>query len=97
MTAPIKLDSKIVEKPWGRRGIDRSGRRREVMLVADVSRGLLTVTMPPECIGRGHRMAMLERFIDAATGLDGVVFGRLDAYVDAWSVGSTAPVASASS
>ena len=28
--------------------------------------GLLTVTMHPECIGRGHRMAMLERFIDAA-------------------------------
>jgi peptidoglycan/xylan/chitin deacetylase (PgdA/CDA1 family) len=25
--------------------------------------GLLTVTMHPECIGRGHRMAMLEQFI----------------------------------
>jgi len=49
--------------------------------------GLLTVTMHPECIGRGHRMAMLERFIDAAAALDGVVFGRLDAYVEAWSAG----------
>jgi peptidoglycan/xylan/chitin deacetylase (PgdA/CDA1 family) len=47
--------------------------------------GLLTVTMHPECIGRGHRMAMLERFIDAATALDGVVFDRLDRYVAAWS------------
>jgi peptidoglycan-N-acetylglucosamine deacetylase len=46
--------------------------------------GLLTVTMHPECIGRGHRMAMLERFIDAAAGLDGVVFDRLDRYVEAW-------------
>ncbi len=45
--------------------------------------GLLTVTMHPECIGRGHRMAMLERFIDAAETLDGVVFDRLDRYVDA--------------
>lgn len=59
--------------------------------------GLLTVTMHPECIGRGHRMAMLERFIDAAAALDGVVFGRLDAYVEAWVAGSAASAASASS
>ena len=37
------------------------------------------VTVHPECIGRGHRMAMLERFIEAAVALDGVVFERLDA------------------
>ena len=43
--------------------------------------GLLTVTMHPECIGRGHRMAMLEQFIDAAAALDGVVFERLDRYI----------------
>jgi peptidoglycan/xylan/chitin deacetylase (PgdA/CDA1 family) len=47
--------------------------------------GLLTITMHPECIGRGHRMAMLERFIDAAAALDGVAFDRLDRYVDRWS------------
>jgi len=46
--------------------------------------GLLTVTMHPECIGRGHRMAMLERFIDAASALEGVAFGRLDRYVEGW-------------
>ncbi|HYL41258.1 MAG TPA: polysaccharide deacetylase [Candidatus Binatus sp.] len=46
--------------------------------------GLLTVTMHPECIGRGHRMAMLERFIAEAKDLDGVVFGRLDQYVERW-------------
>jgi peptidoglycan/xylan/chitin deacetylase (PgdA/CDA1 family) len=51
--------------------------------------GLLTVTMHPECIGRGHRMAMLERFIDAATALDGVVFDRLDRYVAAWSAAAS--------
>jgi peptidoglycan-N-acetylglucosamine deacetylase len=50
--------------------------------------GLLTVTMHPECIGRGSRMAMLERFIDAAAALDGVAFDRLDRYVAAWSAGS---------
>jgi peptidoglycan/xylan/chitin deacetylase (PgdA/CDA1 family) len=46
--------------------------------------GLVMVTVHPECIGRGHRMAMLERFIDAAAGLDGVVFERLDAVVSRW-------------
>jgi peptidoglycan/xylan/chitin deacetylase (PgdA/CDA1 family) len=46
--------------------------------------GLLVVTVHPECIGRGHRMAMLEEFVAAAKGLDGVVFDRLDRYVVAW-------------
>jgi peptidoglycan/xylan/chitin deacetylase (PgdA/CDA1 family) len=46
--------------------------------------GALTITMHPECIGRGHRMAMLERFIDAAAALEGVVFDRLDRYVAGW-------------
>ena len=46
--------------------------------------GLLTITMHPECIGRGHRMAMLERFIDAAAALEGVAFDRLDRYVERW-------------
>jgi peptidoglycan/xylan/chitin deacetylase (PgdA/CDA1 family) len=46
--------------------------------------GLLTITMHPECIGRGHRMAMLETFIVEAKQLDGVVFDRLDSYLDRW-------------
>ena len=47
--------------------------------------GLLMVTVHPECIGRGHRMAMLERFIDAAAAFEGVAFERLDAVVSRWS------------
>jgi peptidoglycan/xylan/chitin deacetylase (PgdA/CDA1 family) len=46
--------------------------------------GLLTVTMHPECIGRGHRMTILETLIAEAKALDGVVFERLDRYVDRW-------------
>jgi peptidoglycan/xylan/chitin deacetylase (PgdA/CDA1 family) len=46
--------------------------------------GLLTVTMHPECIGRGHRMAMLEQFVAEARTLDGAVFGRLDQYLETW-------------
>jgi peptidoglycan-N-acetylglucosamine deacetylase len=44
--------------------------------------GLLMVTMHPECIGRGHRIPILERLIEEAEALDGVVFGRLDRYVE---------------
>lgn len=55
--------------------------------------GLVTITMHPECIGRGHRMAMLERFIDTAAGLEGVVFDRLDRYVESWLARNGKPVA----
>ena len=47
--------------------------------------GLVMVTVHPECIGRGHRMAMLERFIDAAEAIPGAAFERLDAVVSRWS------------
>jgi peptidoglycan-N-acetylglucosamine deacetylase len=46
--------------------------------------GVLTLTMHPEAIGRGHRIAMLERFIGVVRSLDGAVFDRLDAVVDRW-------------
>ena len=51
---------------------------------ANAPGGLLTVTMHPECIGRGHRMAMLEQFIGECRKLDGVVFDRLDHYLETW-------------
>jgi peptidoglycan/xylan/chitin deacetylase (PgdA/CDA1 family) len=47
--------------------------------------GVLTITMHPECIGRGHRMAMLETFIEQARALPGVEFERLDTVVARWS------------
>ena len=46
--------------------------------------GVLTITMHPEAIGRGHRLLMLERFIATARELDGVVFERLDRVVSGW-------------
>jgi peptidoglycan/xylan/chitin deacetylase (PgdA/CDA1 family) len=46
--------------------------------------GVLTITMHPEAIGRLSRIAMLERLIQAARSLEGVVFDRLDAVVDRW-------------
>ena len=46
--------------------------------------GVLTLTMHPEAIGRGHRIAMLERFVETAETLDGVAFERLDRVVERW-------------
>jgi peptidoglycan/xylan/chitin deacetylase (PgdA/CDA1 family) len=46
--------------------------------------GLVTITMHPECIGRGHRMAMLEELVAAVRELAGVEFSRLDTYLEAW-------------
>jgi peptidoglycan-N-acetylglucosamine deacetylase len=58
-----------------------------------VERGLVMVTVHPECIGRGHRMAMLERFVDAAAAIEGVAFQRLDAVVARWVAANPWPVA----
>lgn len=44
--------------------------------------GLVMVTVHPECIGRGHRMRLLERFIEECRRLDGVAFERLDRFLD---------------
>lgn len=46
--------------------------------------GVLTITMHPEAIGRGSRIRMLERFVETAKSLEGVVFDRLDRVVEAW-------------
>jgi peptidoglycan/xylan/chitin deacetylase (PgdA/CDA1 family) len=46
--------------------------------------GLVTITMHPECIGRGHRMAMLEELVAAVRELAGAEFSRLDTYLEAW-------------
>lgn len=46
--------------------------------------GVVTYTMHPECIGRGSRIAMLERLIVTARELPGVAFARLDATVARW-------------
>jgi peptidoglycan-N-acetylglucosamine deacetylase len=53
--------------------------------------GVLTLTMHPEAIGRGHRLAMLERFIAVARSLEGVVFDRLDRIVERWTAANPAP------
>jgi peptidoglycan-N-acetylglucosamine deacetylase len=61
---------------------------------AQAADGVLTITMHPEAIGRGHRLAMLERFIAIARSLEGVVFERLDRVVERWLAANPVPPAS---
>lgn len=46
-------------------------------LVEHEPTGILTLTMHPQVIGRGHRMALLERFIRHASARGGGRFARL--------------------
>ena len=46
--------------------------------------GVITFTLHPEVIGRGSRIAMLERLIETARELPGVIFARLDVAVARW-------------
>lgn len=44
---------------------------------ANVDGGMLNVCMHPQVIGRGHRMAMLEAFVDHCAGKPGLRFRTL--------------------
>jgi peptidoglycan/xylan/chitin deacetylase (PgdA/CDA1 family) len=46
--------------------------------------GVFDLTMHPQAIGRGHRLVMVERLIEAAKALDGVVFEPLVDYAERW-------------
>ncbi len=51
---------------------------------ANVPGGVYDLTLHPQAIGRGHRLVMVERLIEAASALDGVVFERLGDYAARW-------------
>ena len=48
--------------------------------------GIYDLTMHPQAIGRGSRLAIVERLIEAAKTLDGVVFERVGDYAARWRV-----------
>ena len=54
-----------------------------------VGRGLMTITMHPQVIGRGHRMLLLEQFIDYVAGHTGAAFTTLGDYQRQWRVAKT--------
>lgn len=51
---------------------------------ANAGGGVYDLAVHPQVIGRGHRLMMLERLIEAIRQKDGIVFGRLDEYSDRW-------------
>ena len=46
--------------------------------------GIFNLTIHPQVTGRGHRMLLLERFLDHVVAQDGVRFERQSEYVDTW-------------
>jgi peptidoglycan-N-acetylglucosamine deacetylase len=52
-----------------------------------VGEGILTVTMHPQVIGRGHRFLFLERFVQYMAGHPGVSFTTIGEYVRDWRKG----------
>jgi peptidoglycan-N-acetylglucosamine deacetylase len=51
---------------------------------ANVPGGVYVLTMHPQAIGRGSRLLMVERLIEAARNLDGAAFERLGDYAARW-------------
>jgi peptidoglycan/xylan/chitin deacetylase (PgdA/CDA1 family) len=51
---------------------------------ANAPGGVYDLTMHPQAIGRGHRLAMVERLIEAAEDLEGLAFERLGDYAGRW-------------
>ena len=51
---------------------------------ANVRGGVYVLTMHPQAIGRGSRLLMVERLIEAALSLDGAAFERLGDYAARW-------------
>lgn len=54
---------------------------------ANVPGGVYDLTMHPQAIGRGSRLAMLERLIEAAKALEGAVFEPVGDYAARWRAG----------
>jgi peptidoglycan/xylan/chitin deacetylase (PgdA/CDA1 family) len=51
---------------------------------ANVPGGVFVLTMHPQAIGRGPRLAIVDRLIETAKGLDGATFERLGDYAERW-------------
>jgi len=49
-----------------------------------LGRGVYTLTMHPQVIGRGHRMLMLEELLERIAGVDGVEFTTLTEVAESW-------------
>jgi peptidoglycan/xylan/chitin deacetylase (PgdA/CDA1 family) len=60
-------------------------------LYEEIGSGLLTLTMHPQVIGRGHRQRMLRAFLDHVRARPGVRFTSCGDYARAWRASNEAP------
>jgi peptidoglycan/xylan/chitin deacetylase (PgdA/CDA1 family) len=58
-------------------------------LYHQVRRGVMIITMHPQCIGRGHRLLALKEFLDYIVQHSGAGFTTCISYVRKWRVGKT--------
>jgi peptidoglycan/xylan/chitin deacetylase (PgdA/CDA1 family) len=49
-----------------------------------LGRGVYTLTMHPQVIGRGHRLLMLEELLDRIAAVDGVEFATMGEVAEGW-------------
>jgi peptidoglycan/xylan/chitin deacetylase (PgdA/CDA1 family) len=54
-----------------------------------IGEGVFIATMHPQTVGRGHRMLLLEQFIDYVKDKPGVSFTRMGDYARHWKTGKT--------
>src|SRR5215216_1349389 len=73
----IRLENRISPGLSAPSKVEEIWRDEFTYMYAEAPGGVLTITMHPQVIGRGHRMLMLERLIDFYAGHEGVAFATL--------------------
>jgi peptidoglycan/xylan/chitin deacetylase (PgdA/CDA1 family) len=73
----IRLENRISPGLSAASKVEEIWRDEFTYMYAEAPGGVLTITMHPQVIGRGHRMLMLERVIDFYASHDDVAFTKL--------------------
>jgi peptidoglycan-N-acetylglucosamine deacetylase len=73
----IRLENRLAPGLSAASKVEEIWRDEFTYVYAEAPGGVLTITMHPQVIGRGHRMLMLERVIDFYAGHEGVAFTTL--------------------
>ncbi|MFL5761388.1 MAG: polysaccharide deacetylase family protein [Thermomicrobiales bacterium] len=73
----IRLENRLAPGLSAASKVEEIWRDEFTYMYAEAPGGVLTITMHPQVIGRGHRMLMLERVLDFYGGHEGVAFTTL--------------------
>jgi peptidoglycan-N-acetylglucosamine deacetylase len=78
----LRLENRVYPGLSAASKVEEIWRDEFAYMYREVDGGVLTLTMHPQVIGRGHRMLMLERLIEHFRGHDGVRFATLAQVAD---------------